>query len=35
MGASREIKDKENLDIAFGIYFYVVESSIGTKKPAK
>jgi hypothetical protein len=25
------LKTKENLDIAFGVYFYVVESSIGTK----
>jgi hypothetical protein len=28
---SWNMKTKENLDIAFGIYFYVVESPIGTK----
>jgi hypothetical protein len=28
---SWNLKTKENLDIAFGVYFYVVESSIGTK----
>jgi hypothetical protein len=28
---SWNLKTKENLDIAYGIYFYVVESSIGTK----
>lgn len=28
---SWNLKTKENLDIAFGIYFYVVESPIGTK----
>jgi hypothetical protein len=27
-----DLKTKENLDIAFGIYFYVVESSVGVKK---
>jgi hypothetical protein len=26
-----DVKTKENLDIAFGIYFYVVESTLGTK----
>ena len=28
---SWNLKTKENLDIAFGIYFYVIESPIGTK----
>ena len=28
---SWNLKTKENLDVAFGVYFYVVESSIGTK----
>jgi hypothetical protein len=28
---SWNLKTKENLDIAYGVYFYVVESSIGTK----
>jgi hypothetical protein len=28
---SWNLKTKENLDIAFGIYFYIVESPIGTK----
>jgi hypothetical protein len=28
---SWNLKSKENLDIAFGVYFYVVESSVGTK----
>jgi hypothetical protein len=28
---SWDLKTKENLDIAFGIYFYVVESPVGTK----
>ncbi len=28
---SWNLKTKENLDIAFGVYFYVVESSVGTK----
>lgn len=26
-----DLKTKENLDIAFGVYFYIVESSAGTK----
>ncbi len=26
------LKTKENLDIAYGIYFYVVDSSVGTKR---
>ncbi|MEW6062384.1 MAG: hypothetical protein AB1600_10650, partial [Bacteroidota bacterium] len=26
-----DLKSKENLDIAYGVYFYVVESSAGTK----
>ncbi|MFA5833387.1 MAG: hypothetical protein WDA22_07920 [Bacteroidota bacterium] len=26
-----DVKTKENLDVAFGVYFYVVESSAGTK----
>jgi hypothetical protein len=25
------VKTKENLDVAYGVYFYVVESSVGTK----
>jgi hypothetical protein len=28
---SWNLKTKENLDVAFGVYFYVIESSIGTK----
>jgi hypothetical protein len=28
---SWDVKTKENLDIAFGVYFYVVESTLGTK----
>jgi hypothetical protein len=28
---SWDLKTKENLDVAFGIYFYVVESPVGTK----
>jgi hypothetical protein len=28
---SWDLKSKENLDVAFGVYFYVVESRIGTK----
>jgi len=28
---SWNLKSKENLDVAFGVYFYVVDSSIGTK----
>ncbi len=28
---SWNLKSKENLDIAFGVYFYVVESTVGTK----
>lgn len=28
---SWDLKSKENLDIAFGVYFYVVESPVGTK----
>ena len=28
---SWNLKTKENLDIAFGVYFYVVESSVGNK----
>jgi hypothetical protein len=28
---SWNLKSKENLDIAFGIYFYVVESPVGNK----
>ena len=28
---SWNLKSKENLDIAFGIYFYIVESSVGNK----
>jgi hypothetical protein len=28
---SWNLKSKENLDVAFGVYFYVVESSAGTK----
>ncbi len=28
---SWNLKTEENLDVAFGIYFYVVESSVGTK----
>ncbi len=28
---SWNLKSKENLDVAFGVYFYVVESSVGTK----
>lgn len=26
-----DLKSKENLDVAFGVYFYIVESSAGTK----
>jgi len=29
---SWDLKTKENLDIAYGIYFYVVESDMGIKK---
>ncbi len=28
---SWDLKSKENLDIAFGVYFYIVESPVGTK----
>ncbi len=28
---SWDVKSKENLDIAYGVYFYVVESSVGSK----
>ena len=28
---SWNLRSKENLDVAFGVYFYVVESSVGTK----
>jgi len=28
---SWNLKSKENLDVAFGVYFYVVESDVGTK----
>jgi len=28
---SWNLKTKENLDIAYGVYFYVVESPVGTK----
>jgi hypothetical protein len=30
--ATWNLKNKENLDIAFGVYFYVVESPVGSKK---
>jgi len=26
-----DLKTRENLDIAFGVYFYIVESSVGKK----
>ncbi|UCE20253.1 MAG: hypothetical protein JSV84_07930 [Gemmatimonadota bacterium] len=29
---SWDLKTKENLDIAYGVYFYVVESKVGTKR---
>ena len=29
---SWNLKTKENLDIAYGVYFYVVESKVGTRK---
>ena len=29
---SWNLKTKENLDVAYGVYFYVVESSVGTKR---
>ena len=29
---SWDLKTKENLDIAYGVYFYVVESDVGSKK---
>ena len=29
---SWDLRTKENLDIAYGVYFYVVESSFGSKK---
>ena len=29
---SWDLKTKENLDIAYGVYFYVVESDFGSKK---
>jgi len=25
------VKSKENLDVAFGVYYYIVESSVGKK----
>jgi hypothetical protein len=28
---SWNLKTEENLDVAFGVYFYVVESPVGTK----
>jgi len=28
---SWNLKTKENLDIAFGVYFYVVQSPVGNK----
>ena len=28
---SWNLKTKENLDVAYGVYFYVVESSVGKK----
>ena len=29
---SWNLKTKENLDIAYGVYFYIVESDVGSKK---
>ena len=29
---SWNLKTKENLDIAYGVYFYVIESDAGTKQ---
>jgi hypothetical protein len=30
-----DLKTKENLDIAFGVYYYIVESKTGGKKSGK
>jgi len=30
-----DLKTKENLDIAYGVYYYIVESEIGGKKSGK
>ena len=30
-----DLKSKENLDIAFGVYYYIVESKVGGKASGK
>ena len=30
--ATWNLKNKENLDIAYGVYFYVVDSPVGKKR---
>ena len=30
-----DLKSKENLDIAFGVYYYIVESKVGGKTSGK